>query len=234
MQNRPWTELADSCEVQFTASVTHESTMLPHMDRDPAWPNGPWLHLPVFVGDVALGAITAELGRAALEAARRDLVIAEMGGTSRHMSNLSAREVESTCPATWQVYEDPGVLRAIESHTAVKPAPLVGDIEAVVVNYLHESGDTHGAHVDDHEVAFVLIVEAPPPGGGGELLLQMPSGDSRSVTLSAGDAYILHASAVQHSVAPITDGRRIAVVCAYDLTGRPQPHRTRSAALLYG
>ncbi|MER6971151.1 hypothetical protein ABT304_08865 [Nocardioides sp. NPDC000445] len=214
--------------------MTHESTMFPRVDGDPAWPNGPWLHLPAFVGDVALRAIKAELERAALDAARRDLVIAEMGDTPRRMSNLSAREVERTCRETWQLYEDPGVLRAIESHAAVKPAPLVGDIEAVVVNYLHRSGDTHGAHVDDHEVAFVLVVEAPPPDGGGELLLQMPNGRSRSVTLSAGDAYILHASAVRHSVAPVTAGRRIAVVCAYDLAGRPQPHRTRSAALLYG
>ncbi|MGH3975403.1 MAG: HalD/BesD family halogenase [Pseudonocardiaceae bacterium] len=162
------------------------------------------------------------------------MVVPEMGDTPRHMSNLSAREVERACLETWHLYQDPGVLRAIESHAAVAPVPLLDDIEAVVVNYLHQSGDTHGAHVDDHEVAFVLVVEAPPPGGGGELLLQMPSGSTRSVTLSAGDAYILHASTVRHAVATITAGRRIAVVCAYDLTGRPPPHRTRSAALLYG
>lgn len=120
------------------------------------------------------------------------------------------------------------------AHRGGAPASLVDGIEAVVVNYLHRSGDTHGAHVDDHEVAFALIVEAPPPGCGGELLLQMPSGGPRPVTLAAGDAYILHASAVRHAVAPVTARRRIAVVCAYDLAGRPQPHLTRSAALLYG
>jgi predicted 2-oxoglutarate/Fe(II)-dependent dioxygenase YbiX len=150
------------------------------------------------------------------------------------MSNLSAQAVEHTCPETWSTYKRPAVLRAIEAHTAVEPVPLCDDIEAVVVNYLHQAGDTHGAHVDDHEVAFVLIVEAPPPGGGGELLLQIPDDDPQAVMLSAGDAYILHASAVPHAVAPVTTGRRIAVVCAYDLAGRPQPHRTSSAELLYG
>lgn len=212
----------------------HPPDLRIRMEVPPRGRNGPWLHLPAFIDGVDLAAIKIELDRAALEAARRDLVVPEMGRTPRHMSNLSALAVERTCPTTWQIYQDRRVIRAIESHTAAAPAPLVDDIEAVVVNYLHRSGDTHGAHVDDHEVAFVLIVEAPPPGGGGELLLQTPSGGPRSVTLVAGDAYILHASAVRHAVASVTAGRRIAVVCAYDLAGRPQPHLTRSAALLYG
>jgi predicted 2-oxoglutarate/Fe(II)-dependent dioxygenase YbiX len=213
--------------------VTHASDGLVRIDSGPEWPNGPWLHLPAFVDAVRLGAVRKELDDAALEATRRDLAVPEMGNTPRRMSNLSARDVESACPVTWSLYSDPAVLQAVASHTAVEPVPLRDDIEAVVVNYLHQAGDTHGAHVDDHEVAFVLIVDAPP-GGGGELLLHMPNGDQRAVTLSAGDAYVLHASAVPHAVAPITAGRRIAVVCAYDLAGRPQPHVTRSAALLYG
>jgi hypothetical protein len=148
------------------------------------------------------------------------------------MSNLSSSEVRELCPSIWSLYDDERVTQLIEAHTGARPSPIHDDVESVVINYLHRGGDSHGNHLDDHEVAFVIVLDAPAIGAGGEVTFE-DGGQHHSFHFAPGDAYIMRAGVVPHQVQPITSGRRVAAVMAFDLEGRPQPRRTTTASRLY-
>lgn len=201
-------------------------------ETDSAWAEGDYLLLPGFLYELDYARLAKEAESAYQLSTRRDFRVAETGNSPRRMSNLGATAVERLCPGIWSAYRSSELLSAVFRFSGVQPVPLEGDIEAVVVNYLHEMGDTHGAHFDDHEVAFVMVLEAPEVAKGGQVALHR--GDSiETFDVRAGDAYILRAGMVRHSVTPVTEGRRVAVVCAYDLAGREQPRSSGTAALLY-
>ena len=131
--------------------------------------------------------------------------------------------------------------------------------EQMVLNSLEGAGHTHGAHLDDPQVALLVTIRAPAADQGGllrfipnwsavcshrnwnakgpltELIaLAEAEGLVRAAHHEAGDVYILHASNVLHWVTPLTcEGvHRVALNLAYQTTQFVE--YGESAKLLYG
>lgn len=77
-------------------------------------------------------------------------------------------------------------------------------IENIIATVMRYPGDTHGWHVDDFPLAFVIALEMPRPGDGGELELRYSANEVRKVVLDEGDAYILRSDRIAHRVVPLT------------------------------
>jgi len=101
--------------------------------------------------------------------------------------------------------------------------------EFLVANMLQNTGDTHGWHLDDPEMALVIFFKTPGHNAGGELeyipewdqlckerkIRSDDNTDQSIIDLNAhdlikreshkpGDAYLLNASKLLHRVSPIT------------------------------
>ncbi|MFD3938184.1 hypothetical protein ACFWSF_26580 [Streptomyces sp. NPDC058611] len=116
-------------------------------------------------------------------------------------------------------------------------------VERHVLNILHQSGDTHGAHTDDYLLALVLFVGTPPrPADGGLLefnpghrdLTALDKPGTRQVHHHAGDAYLLRSDLTAHRVTPLNrpGTRRTVLNFAYTTHGHRSP-ATDSASRLY-
>jgi hypothetical protein len=115
------------------------------------------------------------------------------------------------------------------------------EVERFVINYLHEPGDVHGAHFDDHPIAFVMFLEAPPRESGG-LLETVPNAASldeiegqrtRCYSHSAGDCYVLRSDTSAHRVTPLVRRNRRTVLNMAFATATSAAIVSGSASLLY-
>lgn len=177
--------------------------------------------------------------------------------TPRKLRTVSGERVLGY-PGMEELYQSPQLRALLESVAGTTLFPCTLLSERMVLNSLDAPGHTHGGHLDDPQIALLMIIEAPPADGGG-LLEFIPdwrricaqrgwdaSGsvaglieEARIENLvqqahhEASDMYILHASEVLHWVTPLTRPgvRRIALNLAWQTTEYVQ--YGESAKLLY-
>lgn len=111
------------------------------------------------------------------------------------------------------------VAAALERNALFDLACRPRRVQPPLVN-LHEAGQEYGAHVDDAvmgrdqpvrtDVAFTLFLSDPESYEGGELVVETTGGD-QEFKLPAG-AMVVYPASHLHRVAPVTSGRRLAVV----------------------
>lgn len=200
-----------------------------------------YLRLDGFLRPDGVELMLEEVDRLRKLSIRRELAMAPMGGSPRRMSTIGGETLAEESPVIADLYADPH-LAGFLSEVLGEDLGLVEDpIERHVLNFLHESGDTHGAHFDDHAVALVLFLETPPPGSGGlleylpraESLAQLGSKDTRRAEHRVGDAYVLRSDTTAHRVTSLTGGGRRTVLNFAYATPATARIRSTSAAILY-
>ncbi|MDP8942574.1 MAG: hypothetical protein M3N16_00390 [Actinomycetota bacterium] len=117
------------------------------------------------------------------------------------------------------VYRAPSLLAWLSSVAGAPVAECPNEVENVIMTRLEGVGDEHGWHLDDYELALISVVTAPPLGRGGVLQLDQPGGVS-SVSLAAGDVYLMRTDRVRHRVAPLRGSdERLILNFTYSLEG---------------
>jgi hypothetical protein len=149
-------------------------------------------------------------------ARRRDFLMASMNNSARHMTTIGGHMILRHSQVIPRTYATPELRNALREIVDIELFDVPDEVERFVINYLHEPGDVHGAHFDDHPVAFVMSLEAPPRDGGG-LLEMVPNAASldeiegqqtRRHSHSAGDCYLLRADTSAHRVSPLVRRHR--------------------------
>ena len=217
-----------------------------------------YVKLPGFLTTQALQIFKAEMEDMEQIAVRRQF---EMPGysTPRSLSVLGGALIKSQSPLLYSLYHHYALRSCIESIVGRPIYTCNHREEFMVANFLHNSGDTHGWHLDDPAFALIIFAEAPAEGGGGEVefvanwtdlcqrkgykpdenvaeLVQWASEnglvDRRSH--ESGDAYLLRADMNLHRVMPLTreNERRSAVNLAFQST--PNASYGSTANMLYG
>ncbi|MEV6973186.1 hypothetical protein [Kitasatospora sp. NPDC093806] len=202
-----------------------------------------YLPLPALLGPAALALLRAEVARLEKLATRRDLTMAYMDDSPRHMTTLGGHVIARHSGLIDRLYRDPSLIALVGRVAGLDAVPVREPLERYVVNILHRPGDTHGAHTDDYPLALVLFADAPAGPGDGGLLEYVPRAGSlgaldtpaaRPARHRPGDAYLLRSDTTAHRVTALRRPgiRRSVVNLAYTTPGRQQAV-TESAALLY-
>ncbi|WP_433685742.1 HalD/BesD family halogenase [Nocardia sp. CA-119907] len=112
--------------------------------------------------------------------------------------------------------------------------PYPYEPEQFVITRLEEPGDTHGLHWDDYSFALVWVAECPPTDGGGfvewipdtvwdkakpEVARLVRDRVVHTLSVSAGDVYLMRTNTTLHRVYPIRHRRRTIVNMAFASTG---------------
>ncbi|MET0405465.1 MAG: hypothetical protein ABW123_23815, partial [Cystobacter sp.] len=171
---------------------------------------------------------------------RRQFNMECMDNSPRHMSTLGGDGIQELSTLVPRLYEHPALLRFL-TYVADVEVQTLPDIDRYVINDLHQSGDTFGAHYDDYPISLVFIIEGAPAGAGGDVEMvkngALADIDGPRVTrlpLATGDVYMLKSDTTAHRVAPLTaDVRRTAINLAYITEGFVVANPTESASLLY-
>ncbi len=179
--------------------------------------------------------------------------------TPRSLSVLGGGAIKAQSPLLYSLYHHYAFRTCIENIVGRAIYTCSHPEEYMVANFLHNSGDTHGWHLDDPAYALIIFAEAPPEGCGGDVEFianwtdlcrrknqkpnenvmelvnwAMQNGLVDSHSHQSGDAYLLRADMNLHRVTPLSQkGMRRAVVnLAFQST--PQADYGSTADLLYG
>lgn len=179
--------------------------------------------------------------------------------TPRSLSVLGGNLIKSQSPLLYSLYHHYALRSSIESIVGRSIYTCTHPEEFMVANFLHNSGDTHGWHLDDPSYALIIFSEVPEEGGGGEIefianwkdlcrrkgrkpnenILDLVSWADENGLVdrhshNAGDAYLLRADLNLHRVTPLKrpGERRAAINLAYQAT--PEMIYGETADLLYG
>lgn len=185
----------------------------------------------------------------------------EMPGysTPRSLSVLGGNQIRHQSALLYSLYHHYAIRDCIQDIVGRQVYTCTHPEEFMVANFLHNSGDTHGWHLDDPAFALIIFAEAPGEDGGGELEYicnwkdlcrrkgRKPDEDIHDLiewagqnglidrqAHEAGDAYLLRADHNLHRVTPLTGAglRRAAVNMAYQSS--PATLYGQTANLLYG
>lgn len=204
-----------------------------------------YLRLPGLLTGQDLAELKAELRRLEGLGKRRDFAMACMDGSPRRMTTLGGHVIAAESELIPQLATDTALLGLLRHISRLEISLAPDPVERFVVNVLHQESDTHGAHVDDYQLALVLFTEAPASPDDGGLLEYVPhaSGLDQLVTSAArrahhapGDAYLLRADTTAHRVTPLRRPglRRTVLNIAYATACQEHTATAPSAALLYG
>jgi len=217
-----------------------------------------YVKLPGFFSSRTLALFKAEMEEMEQIAIRRQF---DMPGylTPRSLSVLGGKLIKSQSPLLYSLYHHYALRSCIESIVGRPIYSCTHPEEYMVANFLHNSGDTHGWHLDDPSYALIIFAEAPEKDGGGEVefianwkdlcrrkgrkpdenILDLISWADENglvdrLSHGAGDAYLLRADLNLHRVTPLKrqGERRAAVNLAYQST--PEMAYGKTANLLYG
>lgn len=191
--------------------------------------------LPDLLAPAAFARIRDHVAQLRPIARRCDFVMPEYG-TPRVMATLGGRRIREVSPLLLSLYDHADV-RALMEALAGRPVfTCTHPEEFMVLNFLEGAGQSHGWHLDDPDIALVIVVEAPPKGTGGNIelvadrVLQAPDGETTKALvdaagtrgriaieyLPAGSGYLLHAAQILHRVGPLTQSAsRAALNLAY-------------------
>jgi hypothetical protein len=172
---------------------------------------------------------------------RRQFNMECMNNSPRHMSTLGGDGIQELSTLVPLLYAHPALLRFLTAVAGVQVQTLT-DIDRYVINDLHQSGDTFGAHYDDYPISVVFCIEGAPPEAGGNVemvknatsLSDIEGPNVTRLALGTGDVYMLKSDTTAHRVAPLTrEARRTAINLAYTTEGFVIAQPTESASLLY-
>lgn len=217
-----------------------------------------YVRFPGFLSAKALDLFKEEMEEIEQIAIRRNF---EMPGyaTPRSLSVLGGNLIRSQSPMLYSIYHHHVLRSCIENIVARPIYTCTHPEEFMVANFLHNSGDTHGWHLDDPSYALIIFAEVPGEGGGGEVEFianwkdlcrrkgREPDKDVLDLinwadenglvdrhSHNAGDAYLLRADLNLHRVTPLKyqGARRAVVNLAYQSS--PETVYGVTADLLYG
>ncbi|MFY0578542.1 HalD/BesD family halogenase [Cystobacter fuscus] len=97
---------------------------------------------------------------------RRQFNMECMNNSPRRMSTLGGDGIQELSTLVPLLYGHPALLRFL-SYVVDVEVETLPDIDRYVVNDLHQSGDTFGAHYDDYPISLVFIIEGAPPEAEG-------------------------------------------------------------------
>ncbi|MEC4019225.1 HalD/BesD family halogenase [Streptomyces sp. H27-D2] len=203
-----------------------------------------YVRFPGLLTGSGLPTVRAELERLEGVARRRDFAMECTGGSSRHMTAAGGRLIEARSEFIPRLYADDRIAELLRRASGLDVTRVPDPVERHVANYLHERGDTHGAHFDDYPFALVIFAEAPRSARDGGLLEYAPHarglddlGTARALRAHhrPGDAYLLRSDTTAHRVTPLRRAglRRVVLNFAYTAPGI-RTATTPSAELLYG
>lgn len=200
-----------------------------------------YLPLPGLVRPDAVTRLAEEIERLRALAIRREFAMECMDNSPRRMSTIGGETLAEESTLIPGMYEDPGLLRFISEIVGEGLQTVPDPIERHVINFLHEAGDTHGGHFDDHPVALIVFVESPPADAGGLIeyvqnassLSELEGPRARRSHHQVGDGYLLKSDTTAHRVTPLAPGfRRTAMNFAYTTPARAGL-ASPSASILY-
>jgi hypothetical protein len=200
-----------------------------------------YVRLPSLLTARGLEIMRAEARRLEDHATRRDFLMESMDNSPRHMTTIGGHIIAEHSTLIPDLYGDEQLAGLIRSIVSIEIVPVPDIVERFVINYLHQPLDVHGAHFDDHPIAFVMILEAPAAQCGGALemvpdaqsLADIDSPRRRRYHHEEGDCYLLRADKSAHRVSPlIAPARRVVLNMAF---ASPDSARicSPSASLLY-
>ena len=229
-----------SQSVQFT-TIDQRSGNLAQLRK--AFQEVGYVPLPGFLTSESLAGLRREVVHLESIATRRDFTMECMSESPRHMTTVGGHIIARESTLIPDLYEDIELIRYLRSLTGLDLITVPDIIERHVINYLHQPGDTHGAHFDDYPVALLIFLETPTsPDDGGLLefvanagnLSAIETGDVTHAFHLSGDAYVLRSDTTAHRVTPLRrECRRVALNFAY-ATPDSCTIATPSASLLYG
>lgn len=217
-----------------------------------------YVKLPSFLSDDALAVFRDEMEQLELVASRKKF---EMPGykTPRRLSVVGGNMIKSYAPVLYSLYHHYALRSCVEQLTGRRIYSCTHPEEYMVANFLHNSGDTHGWHLDDPAYALIIFAESPQKNGGGEVEFISnwsdicrrkqckPDSDIQELitwarengmvdrqTHNSGDAYLLRADINLHRVCPLkySGDRRSVVNLAFQNTSKADYGLT--ANMLYG
>lgn len=201
-----------------------------------------YVALPGLLTTEGLGELRHEMAHLESVATRRDLNMACMNNTPRHMTTVGGHIIAHESHLISELYSDSVLLQYIRDLTGLELVLVHEMVERHVANFLHQPGDTHGAHFDDYPVALILFIETPPsPQDGGLLefaanasnLTQIDGPNVKHAFHVSGDAYVLRSDTTAHRVTALNrQARRVVLNFAYT-TPDSCSITTPSASLLY-
>lgn len=217
-----------------------------------------YIKIPSFLSDDALAIFREEVEQLELIASRKKF---KMPGydTPRRLSVVGGNMIKLYAPILYSLYHHYALRSCVEQVTGHRIYNCTHPEEYMVANFLHNSGDTHGWHLDDPEYALIIFAESPQDDGGGEVEFIsnwldicrrkqcQPDSNIQDLitwaeengmvdrhTHNSGDAYLLRADMNLHRVAPLkhSSERRSVVNMAFQKTSQSDYGLT--ANLLYG
>jgi hypothetical protein len=200
-----------------------------------------YVHLPAFLTSVGLALLRQEARELEVHARRRDFLMASMNNSPRHMTTIGGHTILKHSELISELYADQRLRHFLGDVTDIQCLAIPDEVERFVINYLHETGDVHGAHFDDHPIAFVTFLEAPSTTGGGELevvpdaanLNEIDGDHVRTYRHSAGDCYVLRSDTSAHRVRPLVGQCRRVVLNMAFASAASVGITSDSASLLY-
>lgn len=196
-----------------------------------------YIKLPSFLSGDALAVFREEMEHLELIASRKKF---EMPGyqTPRMLSVVGGNLIKSCAPVLYSLYHHYALRSCVEQLTGRHIYDCTHPDEYMVANFLHNSGDTHGWHLDDPAYALIIFAECPQKNGGGEVEFIsnwldicrrkhcQPDSNIQELidwarengmvdrhTHNCGDAYLLRADLNLHRVCPLKcSGERRSVV----------------------
>ena len=256
-QNKGWMSLGKWAEL-YDLITPQSFSYADLLDMREQFVRYGYVKLPAFLTSEALHIFKSEMEDMEQIAMRKQF---EMPGynTPRSLSVLGGALIKSQSPLLYSLYHHYALRGCIESIVGRPIYTCNHREEFMVANFLHNSGDTHGWHLDDPAFALIIFAEAPTEGGGGEVEfianwtdLCKRKGYKPDENVSelvnwandnglvdrkshqSGDAYLLRADLNLHRVMPLLRGneRRSAVNLAFQAT--PTATYGSTANLLYG
>lgn len=158
---------------------------------------------------------------------RRDLTIADTGGTPRKMRCVRRDSIRASVP---RLYHASTLRTALGEIAGEEVLECPYGPEQYVITELSDPGDTHGWHWDDYSFALVWIIDCPPVEDGGfvqyvphtnwdkadpRLHAQFVENPIYSMGLKPGDVYLMRTNTTLHRAYPISTGRRLVLNMAF-------------------
>lgn len=200
-----------------------------------------YVALPGFLTARGLAVLRREARALQVHARRRDFLMASMNNSARHMTTIGGHMILQHSKVIPDVYATQDLRAVLSDVSGIDLLDVPDEVERFVINYLHEPGDVHGAHFDDHPIAFVMFLESPPRDGGGFLemvpnaaaLDEIEGHAIRRYVHSAGDCYVLRADTSAHRVTPLVHRHRRVVLNMAFASAESASVVSDSASLLY-
>ena len=218
-----------------------------------------YVHLPGLISEQSMQILREEIASLENHCISRNFIMPELR-TPRVMKVLGGGSLVRESKILWALYSHYQLWRVIEGIVDSRIYPCRHPEEFMVANFLVESGQTHGWHLDDPAYALIIFLEAPEqPSCGGSLeyiqdwqgyCLRNGFDPEKEVetavararaaglvldrTHRTGEAYLLKADTCLHRVTGLQgEGlRRVALNLGYE--SRPDTKYGSTASLLYG